>query len=504
MEGEPTRPEALKPTQMKSTENDISGQRIHSMKNNRFSTQNNTPLTSPAKFSDTPHEQQQSLLNITELEEENTIHMALTPNKYSFEPKDFTARSTMARAQRSSPCTRGSSNDQNYVSVEIEEILAASFADNIRSMGKSLRKNATGAIEMEQNDDKSLPRTADMSKFSRPSIGSITSGAENFGVVGKDVWELSHQAFDNSWMKAKMNELSRMEDDSFRSGENMESKFLEDEIEWEQENAVIPLANAVQASPVRATKKPQLTKHVDFSCFSGYLAQENNISQRCAGESENEDNSYCSVGQYFNKMSDDLKSMIGDHSPPRRTPLPLLDITNDTMGKDEHGISEKAEKENSLSVSCIAKAITSMDLEDSPHNFIYKLKQVQRTKTEPMFSSTVRQTMSEGGRWMKSFDSKIAQKSYPSEQQVIQNVSLGQQQLSDTISCSDSMLNSFSTDSEIPIAKTSSPLKTKVGMGTSFERASSETKTTMAIASDRVRLYVWKTKKISVRNCLII
>uniref|UniRef100_A0A8W7NZH0 Uncharacterized protein n=1 Tax=Anopheles coluzzii TaxID=1518534 RepID=A0A8W7NZH0_ANOCL len=123
---------------------------------------------------------------------------------------------------------------------------------------------------------------------------------------------MSQPAFDSSWMKDKINELSQMEEASFRSGDHMASRLLEDEMAWEQENADIPQMNAKQrqVSPVKGVRKPQLKDHVDFSCFSGYLAQEDEISRRYSESTMNNDGSICSVGHYFNKMSDDLKNML--------------------------------------------------------------------------------------------------------------------------------------------------------------------------------------------------
>ncbi|EAA13179.3 AGAP004825-PA [Anopheles gambiae str. PEST] len=265
---------------------------------------------------------QQKSLNITELEEEKTIHMATTPRKFTFEPKEITARSTMSQQQS---LAIGKSNPSKFLSAGIEEILASSFADNIRCMGQSLRETAASVhadFDGEQLANLSLPRTADMSKLSCDSLSSLPSGVRTgidkaTTVAGKnnqpsnDPWEMSQPAFDSSWMKDKINELSQMEEASFRSGDHMASRLLEDEMAWEQENADIPQMNAKQrqVSPVKGVRKPQLKDHVDFSCFSGYLAQEDEISRRYSESTMNNDGSICSVGHYFNKMSDDLKNM---------------------------------------------------------------------------------------------------------------------------------------------------------------------------------------------------
>ncbi|XP_050076136.1 uncharacterized protein LOC126563533 [Anopheles maculipalpis] len=358
---------------------------------------------------------QQKSLNITELEEEKTIHMATTPRKFTFEPEEITARSTMSQ-QPLATTNMGKTNPTKFLTAGIEEILASSFADNIRCMGLSLRETAASVhADFEggsQLANMSLPRTADMSKMSCDSLSSLPPGVRSsmdrkeagtgkLGQSNKDPWEISQPAFESSWMKDKINELSQMEEASFRSGDHMASRLLEDEMAWEQENADIPEMNAKrrQISPIKGTRKPQLKDHVDFSCFSGYLAQEDDESRIYNHNSTNNEASVCSVGHYFNKMSDNLNDMVGgEHSPPQRRPLPLIDVTNDIESPKSptkvYGGSKavqsggKENKENSLSVSCIVKAITSIDLEDSPHNFIHKLKQVQRTKSEQLATST--------------------------------------------------------------------------------------------------------------------
>ncbi|XP_053674125.1 uncharacterized protein LOC128724424 [Anopheles nili] len=418
---------------------------------------------------------QQKSLNITELEEDKTIHMVTTPRKYTFEPKEITARSTMTKQASYVPSKPSAGN---FLSTGIEEILASSFADNIRCMGRSLRESAASVHE-DMQGDVSLPRTADMSKLSCDTLSSLPSGARStdgngIGNSNKDPWDMSQPAFDNSWMRDKINELSQMEEASFRAGDHMESRLLEDEMAWEQEIADIPEMNANkrQVSPIKGAPKPQLKDHVDFSCFSGYLAQEDDMSRKYADATMENETSVCSVGRYFIKMSDDLKSIVNDHSPPHRMPMPLIDVTNDidsprfitNSKKDQFN---KENKENSLSVSYIAKAITSMDLEDSPHNFIHKVKQVHRTKSEQIRAPTVQQKQGDGlpksysdltpvnrGHSLKPNLHQTASLKNESKQ-VMQN--LPNRQLSDTLSFSESMLDASSAVPALPNSKTSSP-----------------------------------------------
>lgn len=160
---------------------------------------------------------------------------------------------------------------------------------------------------------------------------------------------------------------------------------------WEQENAIIPEMNAQKGkSSTVPSKLPQnLRNHVDFSCFSGYLAQGD---QDPMNATRIEDSSYCSVGQYFNKMSDDLKGIISEDSPPRRTPLPLVDLSNTGLSDELEGKipnkpqrkikSAETDKENSLSVSKIIKAIDSIHLGDTPTAFISRLQNMRKGRAE--------------------------------------------------------------------------------------------------------------------------
>ncbi|KFB41529.1 hypothetical protein ZHAS_00009143 [Anopheles sinensis] len=467
--------------------NDISPQTVRHLKDQRSPkhppSTNASMYTFPVAASEVSP--QQKSLNITELEEEKTIHMVTTPSKFSFEPKEIAARSTM-NTQPS--LADGRTNPSKFLSAGIEEILASSFADNIRSMGKSFRESVAsvhGEFSGRQIADLSLPRTADMSKLSRDSLASLPSSAP-IPATDKDPWSMTQPAaFESSWMRDKINELSQMEEDSFQVAESMEARLLADEMAWEQENATIPEMNAKQhqPSPVKGVRKPQLKDHVDFSCFSGYLAQEDDASRNYNTDNgEGNEGSVCSVGHYFNKMSDNLKSMIGDKSPPKRRPLPLIDMTNDIESPRSQAIAkieldkedDKENKENALSVSYLTKAIISMDLEASPHNFIHKLEQVQRTKSEQNMASNKAQV--KASALPKSYSDltpkpaprsiqqqprmsrsggvqgqQQRQDEYPYEQEQ------QQQSLADTLSFSESMLDSSSGVPVLPISKTSSP-----------------------------------------------
>uniref|UniRef100_A0A182RKK6 MSP domain-containing protein n=1 Tax=Anopheles funestus TaxID=62324 RepID=A0A182RKK6_ANOFN len=468
--------------------NDISPQTVRHLREQCSPVSNSAASSATLYASPTnnasPSSMQQKSLNITELEEENTIHMATTPRKFTFEPKEITARSTMSQHPSD---TNGKTKPSKFLSAGIEEILASSFADNIRSMGRSLRETAASVHATDFDGDQlanlSLPRTADMSKLSCDSLSSLPVGVRPETVTGiseqannRDPWEMSQPAFESSWMKEKIHELSQMEEASFRSADHMASRLLEDEIAWEQENADIPSMNANrrQISPVKGSRKPQLKDHVDFSCFSGYLNQAGDISRRYDDNTANNDGSVCSVGHYFNKMSDDLNSMVGDNSPPQRRPLPLIDVTNDiesprSPGKlfNESKVKQygKENKETSLSVSCIAKAITSIDLEDSPHNFIHKLKQVQRTKSEQLSGLSTEERkiplVAKSGSDLSASHATRAKQSRPSlystntPEQYLRPPQNYQQ--CDTLSFSESMFDSSSTMPVLPHSKTSSP-----------------------------------------------
>ncbi|XP_058124543.1 uncharacterized protein LOC131294334 [Anopheles ziemanni] len=468
--------------------NDISPQTVRHLKDQR--SPKHPPSTNASMYAfpvaASEVSPQQKSLNITELEEEKTIHMVTTPSKYTFEPKEIAARSTM-NTQPS--LADGRPNPSKFLSAGIEEILASSFADNIRSMGKSLRETVASVHDEfsgRQIADLSLPRTADMSKLSRDSLASLPSSGP-IPATDKDPWSITQPAFESSWMRDKINELSQMEEDSFQVAESMEARLLADEMAWEQENATIPEMNAKlhQPSPMKGARKPQLKDHVDFSCFSGYLAQEDDTSRNYNTDNgDGNEGSVCSVGHYFNKMSDNLKSMIGDKSPPKRRPLPLIDMTNDIESPRSQAIAkieldkedDKENKENALSVSYLTKAIISMDLEASPHNFIHKLEQVQRTKSEHnMASNRAHVKASALPKSYSNFTPKPAPRDPKSiqqprvsrsggaqEQQHLQQHEMDeypyeQQQLADTLSFSESLLDSSSGMPVLPISKTSSP-----------------------------------------------
>uniref|UniRef100_A0A182PWE9 MSP domain-containing protein n=1 Tax=Anopheles epiroticus TaxID=199890 RepID=A0A182PWE9_9DIPT len=178
---------------------------------------------------------------------------------------------------------------------------------------------------------------------------------------------MSQPAFDSSWMKDKINELSQMEEASFRSGDHMASRLLVDEMAWEQENADIPEMNAKQRQV----------------------------------------------------------------SPIKGSP--------------------------------------SMDLEDSPHHFIQKLKQVQRTKSEQlthgddgeMKAAAVLKSHSDLTSGSHALYNAVEKQPRAS----LRSIGSNKQQMrapenyqqSDTLSFSESMFDSSSTVPALPHSKTSSP-----------------------------------------------
>lgn len=334
-------------------------------------------------------------INITELEEDKTIHLQATPQKLSFEPKEIAARSTMEKFS-SEQSRRKLPLEQ--MAPEIHAILNNSIAAEVRELSGGMYSGRTSNfndsdVHLLRSDDRadmSLPRTADMSHLSAMR-DSLSSNASKSAQV--DFWDLpgtgASAPFASSWMQK---ELTQLEDISFQPAESQQSRLIADELAWEQENAIIPQNNAnnmaKNASPVERHKLPQnLKDHVDFSCFSGYLGQDEVEPLQATRV---EDSSYCSVGEYFNKMSDDLKGIISETSPPRRTPLPLVDLSNLGSGgktpaksrRNQDSLSsDTTDKENSLSVSKIMKAIGSIKLEDSPTEFINKIQHMRGGKS---------------------------------------------------------------------------------------------------------------------------
>ncbi|XP_050091720.1 uncharacterized protein LOC126575194 [Anopheles aquasalis] len=480
--------------------NEISPHTARQQKHQRSPDGSSFSDPSSSSCSSSSFRQQQESINITELEEEKTIHMATTPQKSSFEPQEFAARSTLQQRRQAAQSATAdplparavpgnTANASKFLSAGIEEILAASFADNIRSMGRSLRGNITvgeldgqGTSAQPNRAELSLPRTADMSKFSTNSVSSLASGTN----PSEDLWNISQPAFDSTWMKEKMDELSRMEEVSFRDGEQMQDQLLEDELEWEQEHAIIPEQNAkarAPTSPIRGVKKPLATesaRRVDLSCFSGsgYLVPEIDVSrgQSTAGGKDTEnDNSHCSVGGYFKTMSDNLKNMIGGDrkSPPWRKPIPLIDMTNDAIESPKYPVKVKRseyykeDKENSLGVSSIARAIAAVDLDDSPHHLVNKLTQIHRSKSEQATTTGTKNSMATsavgGVASIQKYHSDQAVPPKPAPRMVKQmdskakSPNTSRQPLSDTMSISESMLESFADGPLLSSGKTSSP-----------------------------------------------
>lgn len=329
-------------------------------------------------------------INITELEEEHTIHMQATPQKVSFEPTEMTARSTLDHPGGGEVDAIRRRLTVDHLAPDIQQLLHQSISSEVRELSKPSSSSNDSALHLLHHDDRpdvSLPCTADMSRLSsvRDSLASNPKA---------DFWDVSApaQAFGESWMKK---ELSQLEDISFRPADEQQSRLLEDEMAWEQEQAIIPEMNAARNSqphqkPSQKQPPRNLKNHVDFSCFSGYLAHE---------ATRIEDSSYCSVGEYFNKMSDDLKGMIpDDQSPPRRTPLPLVDLSNMAPPSRKSGsyrnippgwqevpkkggLEKPTDKENStLNMSSIMKVINSMAPDESPSAFYEKIRQIRSAK----------------------------------------------------------------------------------------------------------------------------
>ncbi|XP_058829752.1 uncharacterized protein LOC131689031 [Topomyia yanbarensis] len=332
-------------------------------------------------------------INITELEVENTIHLQATPQRMTFEPKEIAARSTMDQCAPDQVRRR---LEVDQLAPDIQELLHQSFADEIRELGSKYKEKLNlndSASENSRSDDRpdlSLPRTADMSRMSVGGSLSSIPPKEQANLAKQNFWDISSAGLADSWMQK---ELSQLDEIDFRPAEEQTSRLLKDEMAWEQENAIIP--QVYEQRPKSPTeekvKKPKnLKNHVDFSCFSGYLEQEDVEPMHAT---HIEDSSYCSVGEYFNKMSSSLKGMIPDGSPPRRTPYPLVDMSNlgladETVSKsplkskiDQKKVLPGSDKENSLSVSSIMKALNSIPLEDSPTAFIDKLTNLRKAKS---------------------------------------------------------------------------------------------------------------------------
>ncbi|XP_055627748.1 uncharacterized protein LOC129769477 [Toxorhynchites rutilus septentrionalis] len=415
-------------------------------------------------------------INITELEEENTIHVQATPHKepsdppkLSFEPKEMNARSTLAQGP-SDPARRKLGVEQ--IAHDIQEILHKSFANEIRELSQRIQGDVhnDSALHLLQSDDRpdvSLPKTADMSRLS--SIReSLASGPQKGSAQTQDFWDIGGPQVDHSWMQK---EMSQLEGISFHAAEEQKTRLLEDEMAWEQENAIIPEMNAKKLptnSFMKGVKMPKnLKNHVDFSCFSGYLGQDD-VEQMHATRLEN--SSFCSVGEYFNKMSDNVSVMMSnDESPPRRTPLPLVDLSNvgsmDEVAekgpvKDQKGQLRKStgtDKENSFSVSSLMRAINSVQLEDSPTGFINKLTQVRRAKSSippPNNTAATSQALYKTNSLKADLSPVVQSKSFIRELDEAKSRAPKASTLSDTASFTESLLESSAF---VPIKASSKP-----------------------------------------------
>ncbi|KXJ82856.1 hypothetical protein RP20_CCG010814 [Aedes albopictus] len=422
-------------------------------------------------------------VNITELEEDKTIHLQATPQKVSFEPKEIAARSTMEKFS-SEQSRRKLAMEQ--MAPDIHAILNESIAPEVRELsgmysGRMSTDSAADLLRRDDRPDVSLPRTADMSRISAMRE-SISSNASKAG-AGGDFWDLPASGaagaaapFASSWMQK---ELTQLEDISFHPAESQQSRLLADELAWEQENAIIPQMNAQKPttkgqSPMERLKIPRnLKNHVDFSCFSGYLAQEEAEPMQAT---RIEDSSYCSVGEYFNKMSDDLKGMISESSPPRRTPLPLVDVSNIEATDESSGktpikpsahadsLSDATDKENSLSVSKIMKAIGAIHLEDSPSDFINKIQHLRKGKSgRPSMPSTPKPKSPAAAAVHKTASLKTDLASVVQTPSFVRDLQQAKQRppkcgnLSDTASFTESLLESSAFVPIDPRVITSSP-----------------------------------------------
>ena len=147
----------------------------------------------------------------------------------------------------------------------------------------------------------------------------------------------------DDWMAEKHKELSEIENETFH--EASESRLLQDEREWENERATIPTSEPLPKKPEPLKSKNETRSVADFSCFSAYLSPTN-----------------VSIDNW-NKRSDNLMDMLTQKSPPRRAPIPLVNIANDSRSysqryrHNESMINEDKENSNLPSLSSIPKML---------------------------------------------------------------------------------------------------------------------------------------------------
>lgn len=181
-------------------------------------------------------------INISDLITNETIDLKTTPQKTFFEPAEFSGRSTQHyKDSKLLPSTQS-----------VEEILAGSCDEKIRSIGDSWRESLSSGI--------SIPRCANSSSSKSYSAFNeidwfICPASSN---KEKDHWDIS---LPNLSQNLPVDHKDKKLDDNFKPAEEMVSQLETDEINWEQEYADIP-------RPIDSNSKKDF---INYSSFSAVL-----------------------------------------------------------------------------------------------------------------------------------------------------------------------------------------------------------------------------------------
>ncbi|XP_016980711.1 uncharacterized protein LOC108045801 [Drosophila rhopaloa] len=236
--------------------------------------------------------QKRSTTNISELVTDETIDLnssgsfaLATPapkgTNISFEPAEITGRSTLCQGEKQ--------RRREKPSLSVAEILKSSFVEKARLLEKKLHDASqleTGYHLSRANSSsltdsfscsRSLPRTADMSDLSLNGGGGFSFGSTSVAEAGQD--------------------------ESFAPAELMQSKLVQGEISWAQEFAAMPTAT-LSTQAMQKIAAPPPTSEIETSVSNSVLVGDPDFS----------------LGNYFQKRSENIWNIVSDDSPDRRRP----------------------------------------------------------------------------------------------------------------------------------------------------------------------------------------
>ncbi|KAH8380374.1 hypothetical protein KR009_010258 [Drosophila setifemur] len=256
-----------------------------------------------------------SSTNISELVTDETIDLnssgsfaLATPapkgTNISFEPAEITGRSTLCQAGR-----RRRDKENDKASVSVADILKSSFVEKARLLEKKLQdasqveasyrmSKANSSILTDSfNCSRSLPRTADLSDLSLNGGGGFSFGSASAAAAQQEL------------------------DESFAPAELMQSKLVLGEISWAQEFTAMPTAT-MSNQAMQKIAAPPPTSDIETSVSNSVLAGDPDFS----------------LGNYFQTRSENIWNIVNNGSPERTRPIQPLTNTDrnhstDTLGE---------------------------------------------------------------------------------------------------------------------------------------------------------------------------